>query len=698
MISYSDFILSKQPWAYCRLDEPVGINIYHDITGNKNHLINNNIEIDNNQDIQLLGDPFIRGIKPTIDNQSLFINDYEIDIPDTSLMFNIPLFKSDSFIYRRREKIQNELSVNSMWIDVILGCDWQSHEDKIKDLLPSFLMSNGQNLKSDLVRQTDIPYNYFIAGANTSVDLYTSPLFFISETFLILAHISLVGVTGVHYNPDGTFKGVSFKICLLENKNIIWFKTLQSVNIIDDPIYQLSNGPHRFTIGLLNSSEVRISIDGDTYQSILISPFTMNHSLYSKIAIFNNLTFSSLSVFFNKNYPSNNWLQKSQLALKRNLKKSVIKNQSHHFYHNFIEPLPGSFLNFINKTLFIGINQTFIKNQFIVSGQLKIRINESIPGLSVGQSIQVNQNKQGQFDGLWRISKIVNSTTIQLSPELISTSSVDITFNGNSYIREYQFTDSPFLLNIEVLENRFYKNDLVEINYITDTIQPHSWVVSLIDINGFEVTLSSSQSPIFNDDCIIKNTPIGGGSWDKIYSDFGFGIRGIQIEASPKNILFNDTNEFFVETSISEINNSNSSGIIFIPKNIKNNFNKEKNNTQSIVIGDSYRFYFTTTFKNNSLSHSQILFFGEIKNYFTGEWNIIASASNKSEKDQNCGFNFAFLYPDWTIDQETGFLVCKSILSQRSDGLINLLSNSFSGFLDSGHHIYPINIPFIRKV
>ena len=107
-------------------------------------------------------------------------------------MFNIPLFKSDSFIYRRREKIQNELSVNSMWIDVILGCDWQSHEDKIKDLLPSFLMSNGQNLKSDLVRQTDIPYNYFIAGANTSVDLYTSPLFFISETFLILAHISLV--------------------------------------------------------------------------------------------------------------------------------------------------------------------------------------------------------------------------------------------------------------------------------------------------------------------------------------------------------------------------------------------------------------------------------------------------------------------------------------------------------------------------
>ena len=52
-------------------------------------------------------------------------------------------------------------------------------------------------------------------------------------------------------------KEYHLRYVFLENKNIIWFKTLQSVNIVDDPIYQLSSGPHRFTIGLVNSSEVR---------------------------------------------------------------------------------------------------------------------------------------------------------------------------------------------------------------------------------------------------------------------------------------------------------------------------------------------------------------------------------------------------------------------------------------------------------
>lgn len=138
MICFSDFILSQTPWAYCRLDEPVGYNTYHDLTGNKNHLsAYNGLQAANNrQSISLQGDPYIGGIRPLIENQVLSINNIDFDIPQSALQFKVPEFKSDTYKYNRRQKVQNSLKMNSMWIDFLMDPHISSYHETMKDWMP----------------------------------------------------------------------------------------------------------------------------------------------------------------------------------------------------------------------------------------------------------------------------------------------------------------------------------------------------------------------------------------------------------------------------------------------------------------------------------------------------------------------------------------------------------------------------------
>ena len=155
MIGFSDFILSKEPWAYCRLDEPVGYNVYHDISGNGNHIYqkdesNQYIKIaDNQQNNTFTGDPFISGIKPLIENQTLSRDIVSWSIPDSALSFKIPTFKSDTIGYRKRQVIQNNLSINTLWIDFLMSTKINSYETILKDWLPLALSYNGSILKID---------------------------------------------------------------------------------------------------------------------------------------------------------------------------------------------------------------------------------------------------------------------------------------------------------------------------------------------------------------------------------------------------------------------------------------------------------------------------------------------------------------------------------------------------------------------
>lgn len=145
MLSFSDFILSQLPWTYCRLDEPIGYNLYHDLTGNRNHLFSSfendtyGTAASNRQAVTLLGDPSIGGVRPLIENQIIHLNSIDHSIPLNSLWFRVPEFKSNTFTFRRRVKIQNSLDVREMWIDFLMDPHITSYHASLESYLPDLM-------------------------------------------------------------------------------------------------------------------------------------------------------------------------------------------------------------------------------------------------------------------------------------------------------------------------------------------------------------------------------------------------------------------------------------------------------------------------------------------------------------------------------------------------------------------------------
>lgn len=206
----------------------------------------------------------------------------------------------------------------------------------------------------------------------------------------------------------------------------------------------------------------------------------------------------------------------------------------------------------------------------------------------------------------------------------------------------------------------------------------------------------------FDDDCLVKQTPIGGGCWTKTFSDNIVGLGYEDIEAYKRNIVIDDRDSIYSEIRLSEIDNSDPTEKLFIPKNIKSILNKEKDRFTSKAAGDCHRLYWFLPSKQNTVSHTSIIAFGEIFDWYNQNWCMVAIASINAVKDQNTGFNYAFAYPDWVIDQDTGHLICRSFKSHASEG--NLIAKNggniaiSSGYGDSGHHVYPINVPYISFV
>lgn len=219
-------------------------------------------------------------------------------------------------------------------------------------------------------------------------------------------------------------------------------------------------------------------------------------------------------------------------------------------------------------------------------------------------------------------------------------------------------------------------------------------------LSGFDVVAQGILADyIFNDDCLIKQTPIGGGCWTKTFSDNVVGLGYRDIEAYKRNILIDDREAYYAKISLSEIDNSEPSENLYILKDIKSLFNHEKDRFTSKSAGDCHRLYSFLPSKQNTVSHTSVIAFGEVFDWFNQDWCAIAMVSKTSDKDQDIGFNYAFLFPDWSIDQETGFLICRSFKSHASDGQIQIEKGgvviSSLGYGDTGEHVYPINVPYI---
>lgn len=722
MIFFSDFILSQKPWSYCRLDEPIGYHLYHDSSGNRNHLFSDGYAdvAANRQIVDFTGDPFIGGIRPS--HQSLSINSFDHSIKSTALKFQVPLFKSDTWIYRRKEKIQNDLAIHTLWADLIIDTTVPASYTILEDWLPPLVASNGHKASLDHVYTNDeFSHTTALTGNRSSISLSAiNQLYSYNETFFILGSVSLIGVTGVHYHYDGTYLGHSYKLMLVTQclegtrlvDQILWSKTIVTIDPINDPVdASLNGGSHRFTIGIINpttySMTIAVSIDGAPAVSNTIaldghlSFASFDHSIYSRIAIMNDTIFSNLSVFFNKAYPSDDWLAASQRALTRSYTPPIAKDWSILSKTPIIEKQPGSLLNALNAILFLGVNHRFISYLTPISGDLTLRIEPSIPGIGVGQTIKINQNHQSPFSGCWFVDKVETSFLLKLSPALDTIYPSTITYNAANYERDCRFSNKVSLIRAQTKTlHHFSTGDMVTIHHLTETNQQQSWVVTAVDGDGFTVRADNiSTSYSFTDDCIIKQTPIGGGSWTKTFSNNEIGFGYNQIEAYKRNILIDDRHDYYSEIRLAEIDNTSPSEKLYIPKDIRNTINKEKDRNDSKAVGDCHRFYWFVPSKQNTVSHTSIIVFGEILDWFNNEWCSVALVSLSKNKDQDIGFNYAFLYPSWSIEKDTGFLICRSFKSHVSDGMIQIGEDgvivSSSGYGDTGEHVYPINTPYI---
>jgi hypothetical protein len=139
----------------------------------------------------------------------------------------------------------------------------------------------------------------------------------------------------------------------------------------------------------------------------------------------NHTVFSNLSVFFNRPYPSNEWLTSSQRALTRSYQAPVAEDIS--ILHGIapsgypmVEKLPGSLLNVLNGILFLGTNHRLVTEMFPTAGSSNFtaRITPAIPGIAVGNIIKINQNKQSPFSGCWRIYALNTVYQIAMTPAL----------------------------------------------------------------------------------------------------------------------------------------------------------------------------------------------------------------------------------------------------------------------------------------
>lgn len=538
-----------------------------------------------------------------------------------------------------------------------------------------------------------------------------------NETFLVFGCLTLVGITGVHYSPLGEYLGHTLRLALvtryrngsIENDYIVWSKTLLTIDPLNDPVTVFSNGLHRFTLGILNPTDssltVKVSIDGGTVQVIEVdlseglSFNTFDHNVYSRIAILNNTVFSNIAVFYHTPYPSSEWLSSSQMALSRSYLPPIAEDYTSLVNLPSIEKEPGSLLNVLNSALLFGNSQIPVSGITRVSGLLSIRVEPALPGLSVGGTVKIGGNKQGPFDGCWRIIGLNSINQITIIPVSNTRIPTSIVLGLTEVAGSYRFSDETMVIKITTSKpHSFSIGDLLTLHQITDQEQPHSWVVGDIDTEGFTATLSGvSLSYAYSGNALIKRTPVGGGCWKKVFSTNVVGWQYERIEAYQKNILLDDRVPHYSKVYLAEIDNTIPSECLFIPKDIKNSFNKERMRFPSKVFGDCHRLYLFLPAKQNTVSHTSVISFGEIHDWFNDEWCVVAVVSASNHRDQDIGYNYAFFYPDWIIDKNTGYLVCRSLKSHSSDSRIKT-TESLIGFGDSGQHVYPINVPYTSFV
>lgn len=735
MICFSDFLLARRPWSYCRLNEPAGHFIYCDISGNSNHLYPKRVDSEfvqaaSNQIANSFeGDPGMLAIQPLLENQVLSLNQIDLEIPDTALQLAVSEFRSDTVHYRNhREKFQNPLKMREMWVDVLLDPHPTDHRALIEPILPPLFATTGTIAQVDrVVLDEDWGYAGMLSGEREFTGVSIKPIISrMFENFMVFGPMIFTAVTATHLDYDGAvshsltlkmfirYVGANSEDSLYE----VWTRTLVTADAQADPAQPFSNGMHRFSFGVeqvtAKSMIFRLSIDGAVATQTTIeldendgSFFVLSdYPAYSKAAIFNQTKFSNLAVFYNSPFPSTQWLAASQVVLSNNRTGAVTEELAILNETPPINALPGTLLTALDTALLIGNQHLPIISAGLSGDLLTLSVSTDASAYSPsGAPIQnayvlINDNTQGAFNGVWRVTGKTHSG-VTLAPSTTTDLEGVIRFGGVDHSATRIRITSQSTLTITLPPNHgFVPGDLVSVGQFSATLLPHLWKVSSTDGNGFTLTLENDPvNAAMNSSAVIKKTPIGGGTgWAKTYRTGEAEYLCTITECVPKKMVVDDSQSKFAKVRLSSIDGTGLSEPVYFTRYSKNSANREPLRTPWKAAGNAGRIFLFLAAKQGLVSHAQLLAYGEIQSWADKGWGVILIGYASDSAEQNCGFSYAFAYPAWSI-LPTGHLLCQSIPTAQSDARWRHreenTDENIMGFADSGHHIYPIDIPYI---
>lgn len=565
MFYYTDIILSKRPWAFCRLSEPTTSFIYLDQTGNKNHLYTRS-EIEDNEAIYpiVASNQEENSIINEISSKSIIIDDgtirffNEIKWNELSLLlfFQVPEFRTEYTFYRRGEKVQELITISSLWMEtVFFNFAPFLYFTLFNETFSIFHSFEGSSLILDALI-VDIEGFHGLAGERFDADLAVGYSFRFFEYLLTLGPIDVFSTTLSRYDHESFPYYQKLYIEFFIDQKSVFELTLKEREWngvlyieIEPPLF---NETDRFTLGVSQSPHdkskliLHLSINGMITRHISIDNTInlSNYASYRSIGFSGLLNLSHVSVFFNEPFPNDEWLSTTQEILFYDKDLKQIENKWNRFDRSdypfsLIENKINSFSNFMDSLLYYGSKHNIVSfynhtpSVPIVFRLYKDSITPELPEYEINDNININSIGQFFTIGVWFVISIF-SNGIFIIPSTTAQSQLIIHNDEDEFLVE----DVRCLSGNTVIHlkkpNTFRSREYVIVDYINPKVylEPHfiegsemKLHIHFEDIQFETESFSGSYSYFDFDDFIAKGH---NGQYSNIPVEFLISIKNQQ--------------------------------------------------------------------------------------------------------------------------------------------------------------------------
>jgi hypothetical protein len=728
MLYYEDIILAERPWSHCPLNEPIDCPVFLDSTGNGNHLYSKRALVNgewvytstttNQIDVPIPNSLSAKGTR-LIGNTITHFNSIRWDdITDPKMFFDIPIFKSDVIFYRNRVKIQSLLTINHLWIEMVL-----------MDLAPSFEYStvlngalsplyavSGQTASVDsLLDDDDLEYLVWYSGEQASMSLSVGYSFSVYELQMIIGPCHVFFACTHYFDPTGFSYRQTLRLEFYMDRTLVYSMMMKD-RLWDGTNFNVTEpndftGAHRLTLGVTQTSQSEItlivSLDGEEQTQ---TPWTTTTNLsdyetYSRVEWYGVMKISNVALYFHKPFPSNSWLSSTQQAFLDDRYIQHLETQPNTFRQDD-HPFPRmvnercSYIRLIDAMCFIGSKHTkvkaFIIQQDLVFSMLAANITPS-PTFTLNDELKVNSAKQLVTLGIWRVQSIGHGHIV-IEPSITAFNQIRVTFNGVEYSCEGVVGVGGSVQLIVDPNHLFRVGEYVMVDAFHPVNLDQIWTVTGTQ-NG-ALVISYPTSPIEQSDtAVIKKIGFGGiRVWDREQ------LNDSQVKYSAKalglhhqHLLIDDNqSKKYATANLCNIDASIQSPDVTFFKSLKHAFSSPvAKDNRFVAIGDPYRFYFFVDSKTTSVSTNQIYAYGAIAEILDPtSFSSFIIGYNSNGLDVKLNHNLAFQYPAWSI-LNSGHLLCQSISSDAKSGTqSNYQGSSTTVTQDGAYHIYPDNYLF----